>query len=345
MKRAMMISAMALLVASAVLAGPFQPAQVPADAKWVAHVDVEAGLASQIGKFTLTQIPAEELQKGVKECLDKAGFDPTKDVKSITAYGTAYDEKSLAAVAEIKLDKAKVIEAIGKKAGHKESTYNGQTIHEWTKQDKPAEEGAKADVMYGCFVADNKIVLAASMDSVQAAIDVLAGKKDSLAKGGDLAAMVKPSAGSLVFMAARDIALPDEVPAAGPLALIKKVKTGTMEICEADKKFSFKVTGAMTAAEDADQARKMLAGLLAMVSMVDPAENPGAADAIELVKGITVGGENAGVTITGSWDVEKLQTAIKHMSEMKAQQKNPPVKPDGTAPAPTGKVPADPKDF
>lgn len=311
MKRAMMVSALVLVMATGLLAGQFQPAQVPANAKWVVHVDVEGFLASQVGKAVMAAIPAETIKAAVAECQEKAGFDPTKDVKSVTVFGTEFNESGAAGVLEVKIDKAKAIAAASAKNDHKEAAYGELTIHEFTKKGAPAE-GEKKESLFLVFAPNDRIVMAPTADAVKAATDVLLAKRDSLTKGGELAELAKPAAGSLFLVAAKDIALPDGVVPGDQAAVVKKLKTARMEVCEADKKFTCKSVGTATDADSAKEMREKMSGLLAMVGMMTAAgDDPKTAAIAEVIKGITVGGEGTAITITAAWDVEKVLAAIK----------------------------------
>src|SRR5262245_6317869 len=86
------VLALTVLGASA-LAGPLHKSRVAPDAQWLAHIDVEAFVDSQIMQFIKTEgdsidIDLDDLEQMRKEI----GLDPLKDVKDITAYGNGNPE-------------------------------------------------------------------------------------------------------------------------------------------------------------------------------------------------------------------------------------------------------------
>src|SRR5690349_20860226 len=68
------------------LGGPLDTAMVDKEAKWLVHVDMEAGLASTCGRYLVEEV-RKNPEKVIEQATAKTGLDPTKDIKSLTIYG------------------------------------------------------------------------------------------------------------------------------------------------------------------------------------------------------------------------------------------------------------------
>ena len=136
------------LSAYPLLAGPLKHSQIPSDVKWVVHGDLEQLQKTKIRELVL----AELMEKGLQEKMDAiekmVGFDPTKDLKSVTLYGTVYEERQGIVLVQCDYDRVLLMGMLQLDAAHKESSYKKHAIHAW--DDSPAN--------FGCFYDEQLVV-------------------------------------------------------------------------------------------------------------------------------------------------------------------------------------------
>lgn len=90
MKYLAVLATLVFLPAHPGLAGPLQKDQVPANAKWLLHLDFDAFRSSKVGSYFLKEIAEKELAKAKADLKWNLDFGFEK-IKSITAYGTDYE--------------------------------------------------------------------------------------------------------------------------------------------------------------------------------------------------------------------------------------------------------------
>ena len=303
-----------LILASAAFAGPIAKDQVSADAKWVAHLDVEALLASQIVQTIL----AEEQKKGLAEKLAKFtetfGLDPLKDLRSVTLWGETFGPAGGVAIIQAKVDQEKLLKLLAANAGHKETKYGERAVHQWTQS--PEGKG-DTGIRFGTFYKDDVTVITRSEDVLKHAIDVLDAKESSLAKE-DSGLLPAESKGAFLVAAAKDITVPEE---ADPhAAMLRKVSGGTLVVGEDGDNVFVNASVVGKTDKDAQQFRQMAQGMLALAQVLQEqaiqAGKPAPAWA-ELTKGLKVGGEAAVVTMEFTGPVKDVTEMILKAAEAK----------------------------
>jgi len=168
-----------LLLASAVVgASPLVPAQIDAQAKWVAHVDLETILAMPIARECLDKACAKPKTRARHEELAaKLGIHPQHDIRAVTVYATQYEGDFGVALLRVKsLDPAKVVTWFKeRKQDHQTGFYMGKPLFSWTKRfrRKPFE-------LTAACAGPDLLVIGHDRDHVKAALDVLAGRRAAL---------------------------------------------------------------------------------------------------------------------------------------------------------------------
>ena len=178
--------AFATLWAVVAAAGPFEPARIPADTKWVHHMDLEAMRASQVGRWIRKKWSSHErVQEKIADMIAKTGMDPREDLRSITIYD--YRFKKHHGVMTIELthaDSQKMLAALQEK--HPDvrlSIYDGHRLYTWQKGSQDGEPR----YITGTICDGNTLVLSNNHISVMNTIDVLAGKAPGLPQSSPLA--------------------------------------------------------------------------------------------------------------------------------------------------------------
>ena len=172
-------------------AEPLDLKQVPAEAKWVSHVDVDTLRASIV------------VQKAYQKCLDMhkdaaekmdmvcsiVGMDPRKDLHGITAYGKDTNKEHGVLIVHADVNQALLLALVAKAPDHKATTYDAYELHSWTQ--KCCKKGPHA--VTGVFYRPNIMVFAGCVEAVKSALDVLDGKASGITgRGSPLAGPTLP---------------------------------------------------------------------------------------------------------------------------------------------------------
>jgi len=300
MKRLAVVAVAAAVLGSAAMAGPLKTSSVAGDAKWLAHVDVEAAIRSDIGQFVLGEAkkkPGFDLARLAFKKI--AGFDPLKDIRGITAYGKELG--SGAVVIDGTADQQDLLDLVKTIKSHKELKYGKYVLHQWTDR-------RRGKTPVGCLYDKDTVVLADRVELLQNAIDVLDGKAYSMAKTGSLKILPAPAHGSLMIAAAAGLALPEKARAHG--VLLQKITGAAVQISEAQGRLSLQVSLTTKAAEDAECIRQIVQGFVALGKLMKQHERFKALR--DLGEKITVSGEGATARLDASMPTASVIKVLKH---------------------------------
>ena len=124
------------------------------------------------------------------------GMDPLKDISGITVYGDSFEENRGAAIEHGTFPVSHLTTLIKASEQQETKSYAGCTLHRWNDKKKGGKSAA-------CFYDARTVVLGKDYVDLESAIDVLAGRKPSLSKGGKLTIPEVP-AGTCVWVHGTD---------------------------------------------------------------------------------------------------------------------------------------------
>jgi len=305
-----MVASVMVVVAlvSTAVAGPLQNKQVAADAKWVIHADFDAMRGSKLGAFCLDEIKKADTTDKVAEVTEKIGFNPLKDLKSITAYGSKHGPENAVVLVNLDADQQKIIALLKENEDYKQTTLGDHVVHQWTDK----EEVRK----FGTFYRKDLIIVAPDMDLLTGAVAVLDGKKDNLSKAKFLD--IKPSKGAFFLLVAEDIVVPEGEEHSVPM---QDIDACNIEIGEADGKVFLNVTLEAKTEEEAERTLTMIEGLIVFAEMRKEAGedemDPVQAEAIGLLAKIKASGKGKTIKIEALFDVKDITSLIELGIEQK----------------------------
>ncbi len=193
-----------LCAAGGLPAEPFHPQRVSAEAKWLVHVDadamrgslvVDAGYQRYKEKCKAISRQIEELRTACRV------FDPTKDLKAVTFYGTRFNADAGVAIVQATFSETvlkTLHEAVQRLPDYKSSRHRQYELHAWTHA-----KGTKHERnLIGVYVSPDLMLFGSSPDEVAAALDVLDGVRPSLGVSSPLAAATPVGALVVVRLAA-----------------------------------------------------------------------------------------------------------------------------------------------
>jgi hypothetical protein len=221
------VAALAVGLAGSAKADPANWKQVDADAKWVVSLDVDALLKSNLANKVYKRLQAEhpEAAKGLSHLQEVLQFVPIADLHGVTVYSESFKKGAGVAVVNAKAKQQSLLELVANASDHRVASYGKHEIHTWTHAKGSKQERGVASAFFGTDV----IVFSGSTAEVQAALDVLDGKKPSL-DGNKSSLTVASPAGTVLTVRAigfSGVKFPHELP-----PVVKKTDAIAMSVGE-----------------------------------------------------------------------------------------------------------------
>jgi hypothetical protein len=252
--------ALSALTSSIAHAEPLDTKIVPATAKWVMHVDVDALTDSAAWKTIEPKLREDaEYARGIEEVERIFQVNLDQDLHSVTLYGSSFRKEDAVVVVHARADRERLAMLLSFNEGYAKDQAGSYIVHTWAEADRQN---------YGAFASNDRFVVAPSSAKVAAAMDVLEGKKEIETINSDT--LTPPlgtgTAGVILYVAGEGIAdLATENTARSPL--FQQVKSASVAITGAGD--GLKASGKLEAV-DADVARNVVSlaeGARALVNL------------------------------------------------------------------------------
>ena len=274
------------------------PTRVPADATFVAHLDIEALRKSEIGAYLFTQLETPEAEAEFAEAKAAFGMDVRKELKSVTVYGLPGSDgaPSGAVLLEGDFDRQRVQDAVASNADHRTTPYGGAEVHQWTNKKNQR-------TVYAAFLADGLLVMSEQLDAAHRALDLERRTIPSLATRPDVIPArwraTPPMFYAVVHM--------DQLPRPKGAPALEGARRGFAALSESIGNLSLEVALEFETVEQAEQLRKIVEGFTAMAAL-NAEQNP---DLAELAQKIQVVSEGRGLRMSLRWPARKVREAIE----------------------------------
>lgn len=283
-------------------AGPLERKLVAADATWVVHIDVEAALASTLGKLMLED---DEAKKALAELREKIGIDGMKDLKGITVWGREAGGEDAVIVAHTTAVVDDVLERFRGEQGIETIDAEGYEVLSWTDGDERAY-GHVRKTRRG----DDRIVFIAHRKSdLTHGLRVADGEEESAASG-DAIVKDKPGDGAIVFVCVPEISsvVPGHMEEFAP-PFFGKLQGMRFEAGERGGKLFAEGALSTATSEDATNVFQAVQGLVA-ISKIVGSSDPEKADLVKLVEGLKITSEERTVTFSLACDAGAVRDAL-----------------------------------
>jgi hypothetical protein len=204
-----------------------------------------------------------------------------------------------------KMDQGKVSTWAAALPGREASEHNGHKISTWTK-----EHHGKKHTMSSTWYGEERLVIASSVEEINAALDVLDGKADSIGEEGPLAGPVP--AGTTLMMRVSGI---DEAELKCKDPVAKQTKSFRFVVGEKDGQSFFRSRSVMTNPEIVGSLKEIVEGgkALAGIHFTDNEQAQG------LVKNLDIDADGSTLTLLWEGPAETVWTQLELQSEkMKA---------------------------
>ena len=311
--RLMLAVGVVLGLAAVVRAAPVDLQQIAADAKWAAHLDVAALMASDIPQKAKQRLLEKhpEAEKHLQMVCAVWNFDPRTDLQGITIYGTQMKRKTGVAVVHAKVDQNLLLDKVQQAPNHQATTYGKYELHTWDHGVGSRHERA----MTGVFYKPDVMVFGASPDEVKAALDVLDGTKPNFTSKESGLSLSIPSGAILVAGAVglSEVDLPCESPLARKAhALVLAIGVDQGDVF---------LVGQVVAkeAEVAQQVKTVLDGGLALAA-ISKSDDP---EALKLIQAVNVTAYDKMVNVEWRAPVDDVWAGVhKAIAEAKKARKH-----------------------
>jgi hypothetical protein len=252
------------LVPVAGRADPFDPKMIPADAKWVAHIDFDA--ARNTKSFAAVRdemMTNEDFRAKLDQIKDLTGLSIPDDVNDITLFGKASGDDAGVVIVHGKVDQAKTTESLGMAEQFDTKKHGKYDVYTWLDKDKN-------QTMWGAFHDGSTVIIGHSETNIEAALDAMDGKGESLKADSRLAEGAKAQV--LIYVAAKDI--PQLQGAGGkPNPIAASVDSAWISLSEKDDTANARADLRANSADNASNVRSLLEGLKGMLGVSASGEN------------------------------------------------------------------------
>ncbi len=252
-----MSAAMVLGFVATAAAGPLDLKQVPAEAKWVVHVDVDAMRASVLvqrayDKLAEKRPDVERRFDEVTDLVNHLGIDLERDLHGLTIYGMEIGKPEGVLLVDATVDRKALLEKADQAPDHEMTTYGEHELHSWTDAKGKRHEHP----MVGTVSKSNLLVFAPTVDQIKPALDVLDGKSPGLA-GKQSSLTANTPAGTMVLVRAIGLA-GAKLPLKSPL--VTECEAISLLIGEQDGKVSAEGKLLAKSKETAEQIKAIVEG-------------------------------------------------------------------------------------
>lgn len=179
----------AVLTAAFVQAGSFNPRHVPADAKWILHVDFETiESADALRDLYEKRISKHRFVRSLKEGRWQLDIDLQTNVKGLTLYGKQFAHTAGTLIMYTDAFKGQATSELPDAPGHDTIPYRGHRLHTWSCCSKPTKEKAaeknptQDPLLAFAFPQNDVTVWAGDLNQLKAAVDAIDGRAEKLSE-------------------------------------------------------------------------------------------------------------------------------------------------------------------
>ena len=218
--RRLTLAAGCLLAASlTATATPLKRSDLAADPAWVAHIDVDALLATSIGQYLQGELAKPEAQAKLAAFQAIVGFDLQKQLHALTLYGTSSTPEDGVLIVYSDFDADRLVTLAKAAEDYQSQPHNSHVIHHWIDANKKSQNGVRPGT-YAAIIGA-RVIFGQRQAAVAAAMDVIDGVSPTLANSTNFP-QLGANAG-FIQGSARKLDLPDTDPNAAMFRLSKLI--------------------------------------------------------------------------------------------------------------------------
>jgi hypothetical protein len=254
---------MSFLFSAVAPASPFDLKTVPADAKWVIHLDMDAARDTRVWGIFKSHLDNDpNFQGTVAQVSTITGMQFPQDLHDVTLFGQSAEEEAGVVIVHAKIDKDKTMNALQMNPAYGSQAFGDYQVITWE------DKGKK---MFGAFHDEGTVIIGRSAENIEGVLQAMDGKTPSIEAGSVLAAGVKPQL--LAYVAAKDL---PELKKAGQAQspIIADLEHAWIGLTEQGDDAVLEANITAKSADAAEQMHSVLNGLKAMVTLAANSDNP-----------------------------------------------------------------------
>lgn len=293
--------ALLLVLTTTAFAASLDPALIPHDRQWVAHLDVQKLLAGRIGAYLKEKAREPEAELKLRQLTFITGVDIARDVASLTIAGIDDDPAKVMVWIKGSFDADRLGQLVTLADQHRSETYQSHTIHTWVNKD----DGNKPQA--GCLVSGDLVLFAERPTAIRTALDVLDGRSRPIGEG-DALRKALPALDSPFLVAAA--AGGDGWKGKGARSqFVQQLASLGLSASEAGDRLVLNATAIATDAATATKLRDMAQGLIAIASFSEEVQaQPLLSQALQSVQ---INAANTAIMASVSCDLDTLEAAAE----------------------------------
>ena len=270
-------------------------ANIAKDAKFVAHLDLDAFRASKIGTTILEQVRKEEGAEKLDALIEIIGFDPLTALHGVTLFGNEEKDNGIFIVTH-KANTAKLLAFMKLDEHYRKTEHSKHEIHGAGDRDDK-QRG------YVSFVNDTTAVLAPSRELAAKGIDLVNGKGVAKQFPPSLESIRKKAKNAFVIAHADVESLKEKIDDDNVRQMVKQA---AIVMGESDGNLILSLAVGAYDADTAEQMEAMVNGLIGFARLGQE-ENPEIKD---ILKGLKVTRDEVTVSIHFAIGVDKFLELI-----------------------------------
>jgi hypothetical protein len=295
-------------------ADPFDHKMIPADAKWVISIDIDA--ARNTKSFAMVRDEAlanENLRGKLDQIKDISGLSIPDGLNDITVFGKAAGTDAGVFIVHGKIDQTKTANTIQNADDFSSKTYRTYDVYGWS-------DNEKKQTLFAAFHTGSTLIIGHDESAVESVLDAMDGKVPTLKADSPLAAGAKSA--KMVYLAAKDI---PQLHGANqnPNPLMASVDSAWISVSE--KGDVLNVHGELQTGSrvEAANVRLLLEGVKGMIGVAADRENadPVAKAVAGADKSFAAARDASAVDVDWPIPVDQLKTIIKAVGDKQAAKK------------------------
>jgi hypothetical protein len=299
---------LALTIAPAARAQAFDPQTVPANAKYVLHVNAEAILASPLWEMAKSYLDQNaDYQTKRVEIERVAGMRLPEDIHSVTVYGLGFTDKDAVVILDAAMNQQQLRNMLQMNPDYKSTAHGDHEILTWTDKGK---------INYGAFYGGTKAIIAGSPENVGVAMDILDGKGETFKNPTTLPPNAK-GAGVMLFVAADAFDLLKAKEPQNPIAGLVLSVAGT--VAHEDGALVARVNLQAKDPQAAEQMRSSIEGLKSFITMLagNQQAQPGTKLGAEALQKLQASVNQSSVALTWSMPMADIKTMVDKVQALR----------------------------
>ena len=234
------------------LAAPLQKSIVPAEAKWVVHLDMQKYSSSRFHAEFFNQEAMKNIQKKTQKMTAMFGIDPFKDIESVTLYGLGVDEEDTVICVSGNFTEDQIITQIKNIDTPKETSYLKYTVY----------SGGSDEFL--TFPKEGLALFGQSEKALKTSLDVITGKIQDISTSPLKSELDKAPSAAFLTAAVENISA---LTKHKKPVILTKMSGALFTLTEKQEDLVFNLNVTALSPEDAKNMEQIVQGLIAMAEM------------------------------------------------------------------------------